>query len=62
MRGNGREMVCKMDMMLVYATNFLTVKNICCSLSCFATSDAEDPDTSIQVFENKAQADSMNVM
>jgi len=34
---------------------------ICCSLSCLATSLAELPDTSIQVFEKKAQLPSMKV-
>lgn len=37
-----------------------TCRNICCSRSCLATSLAEEPDTSIQVFENSAHADSMN--
>jgi hypothetical protein len=35
---------------------------ICWSLSCFATSRGPDPDTSIHVFENKAQAEIMNMM
>ena len=37
----------------------LACRNICCSLSCLATSLALLPDTSIQVLENRAQADSM---
>lgn len=32
------------------------------TLSCLATSLAEDPETSIHVFENKAHADSINTM
>ena len=35
--------------------------NICCCLSCFATSRAEEPETSIHVLENKAHALSMKV-
>ena len=34
---------------------------ICCSLSCLATSLADDPDTSIQVFEKNAQVPRINV-
>ncbi|BAT07621.1 Os09g0347750 [Oryza sativa Japonica Group] len=33
---------------------------ICCSFNCLATSFADEPDTSIHVFEKRAQADSMN--
>jgi hypothetical protein len=40
----------------------VTVRNICCSLSCFATSLAEEPETSIQVLENRAHAPSMKAM
>lgn len=32
------------------------------TLSCLATSLAEDPETSIHVLENKAHADSMNTI
>jgi hypothetical protein len=37
-------------------------RTICCSLSCFATSRGPEPDTSIQVLENNAQAETMNKM
>lgn len=33
--------------------------NMPCSRSCLATSEAEEPETSIQVLEKRAQADSM---
>ena len=35
--------------------------NICCCLSCLATSRAEEPETSIQVLLNRAHAESMKV-
>jgi hypothetical protein len=36
--------------------------NICCSFSCLATSEADAPDTSIQVLLKSAQAESMKAM